>query len=271
MSNREMEHLHAIQLMLAEELKRVCEQNGLQYFMLAGTMLGAVRHKGFVPWDDDMDFGMLRSDFDRLVEVFPKQTDGSRFFLQTDRTEKGFAYNYAKIRLLGTSVKESFSEDVSVTDGIYIDIFPVDRVADNPLKAILQIRGFWLARNILWIKCGYGDKQRRKTLVYRLVSALSVAFPFSFLVKWKYALISRYQNEDTKRVIVSDGTYGLKKETFDAICISELKMFPFEDTEFPGMVHYEPYLKHYYGDYMQIPPENERDHHGRLSVDFGDY
>ena len=193
-----MERLHEKQLILAEELKRICELNGLQYFMIAGTMLGAVRHKGFIPWDDDMDFGMPRQDFDRLVEIFAQQTDGNRFFLQTDRTEKGFAYNYAKIRLLGTSVKEAFSEDVSVTDGIYIDIFPVDRVADEPWKAFLQLRCFWFVRNILWIKCGYGDRARRATPVYRFVSAISTIFPFDRLVRWKYSLISRYKNKDTK-------------------------------------------------------------------------
>ena len=79
-----LQHMHSLHLILADEVKRICEKHNIRYFMIAGTLLGAVRHKGFIPWDDDMDFGMLRNDYDKFVSVCAAEIDENKFYLQTE-------------------------------------------------------------------------------------------------------------------------------------------------------------------------------------------
>ncbi|HFI0659616.1 TPA: phosphorylcholine transferase LicD, partial [Streptococcus suis] len=157
----ELSKLHTLDILLAEELKRICEKHKIKYFMIAGTLLGAVRHRGFIPWDDDMDFGMRRVEFERFVEVCSYELNSEKFQLQTMYTEKEYPFNFVKITLKGTSIIEEFSKGKLKNNGIFIDIFPVDNVSDNNIKAFFQMRLFWLFRNLLLIKLGYGEKTKK--------------------------------------------------------------------------------------------------------------
>ncbi len=270
-NNEILEHMHKLHLILADELKRICEKHNIKYFMIAGTLLGAVRHKGFIPWDDDMDFGMLRPDFERFLEVCSKELDTDKFYLQTDRNDKYYTFNFAKLRLNGTKVLENFSSKVNTNQGLYIDIFPIDAVSDNKMKAAVQYKTFWFFRNLLWIKCGYGSNERRKKLSSKLAFVLSKIFTIEQLKRYKYKSISKYIGENSIKVVTSDGNYGLKKETLKAEWLKQVAEYEFEDRHYPGIADYQSYLTYFYGDYMKLPPVEKRNHHGRLEVDFGDY
>ncbi|MGN0334344.1 MAG: phosphorylcholine transferase LicD [Lachnospiraceae bacterium] len=263
--------MHSLHLVLAEELKRICEKHHIRYFMIAGTLLGAVRHKGFIPWDDDMDFGMLREDYDRFVKICGEELDKEVFYLQTSDTDRYYTFNFVKLRLKGTRVLEEFSSKTNTDQGIYIDIFPIDHVSDNPLMAAVQYKSFWFFRNLLWVKCGYGEEERKKQLSYKVARFLSGFFTISFLKKMKYRTITCCMGRRTKKVVTSDGTYGLKKETLSAEWVENLATYEFEHCQYPGIADYDAYLSYFYGDYMKLPPESKRDHHKRLMVDFGDY
>lgn len=266
-----LDHMHRLHLILADEVKRICEKHKIKYFMIAGTMLGAVRHGGFIPWDDDMDFGMLRQDYERFLKVCAEEIDGKKFFLQTAFNDKFYTFNFAKLRLNGTAVKESFSSEVRAHQGIYIDIFPLDNVADGKIASFFQLRRFWFYRNLLWIKCGYGDKETKGRFSYRCARILAKCFSIGFLKRKKEKIISRYAGKRTERVVTSDGTYGLKKETLPAKWAEQIRTYSFEDRQYPGFAAAEEYLRYFYGDYMRLPPVEERNHHGRLEVDFGEY
>ena len=269
--NQILQKMHALQLMLADELKRICEKHEITYFMIAGTLLGAVRHKGFIPWDDDMDFGMRRDDFEKFLSVAESELDNSIFYLQTDRVDKYYTFSFAKLRLRNTSVIESFSSLVKTDQGIYIDIFPIDNVSDNNIIAWIDYKIFWVFRNVLWIKCGYGSQERRRKISYKVVHAVSKLFSIDFLKNIKFTTITKHRGTDTRCVVTTDGAYGLKKETIKSDLVKQLCDYPFEDRIFPGIKDYGSYLTQYYGDYMKLPPLDKRNHHNRIKVDFGPY
>lgn len=266
-----LEKIHGLHLVLAEELKRICEKYNIKYFMIAGTLLGAVRHKGFIPWDDDMDFGMLREDFEHFLAVCSLELNKTLFYLQTGESDKYYTFNFAKLRLNGTEVYEEFSGKSKTHKGIYIDIFPIDAVPDNKIARGIQYKLFWFYRNILWVKCGYGSEKRKKTLEYKIAKFLSSFFTIEWLKEKKEKIISKYKGIITKDVVTSDGTYGLKKETLRREWIDNICDYDFEDKVYPGIEASDEYLSYFYGDYMKLPPENKRNHHGRLYVDFGEY
>lgn len=184
MDNEEiLQKMHSLHLMLADELKRICEAHNIKYFMIAGTLLGAVRHKGFIPWDDDMDFGMMREDFEKFLAVAEADLDSDKIYLQSERNTEYYAFNYAKLRLKNTSVIEEYSSAVDIDKGIYIDIFPMDAVADNKLQSFLQYKGFWYYKNLLWIKCKYGTDDRKQEFSYKVAKALSSLYSICYLKK----------------------------------------------------------------------------------------
>ena len=267
----ELEQLHNLELLLASEVLKICEKYNLKIVMLAGTFLGAIRHNGFIPWDDDMDFGMPREDFERFKELCVSDLDREKYFLQTDQTDLNYPFNFVKLRLNNTHVSEEFSLDANVHDGIYIDIFPIDDICPKPFRRFIQLKGFWLFRNLLWIKCGYGDNDRKKRLAYKLAKLATHVFSISFLKKMKEKCILLGQSTNADNVVVSDGSYGIKKKTFPKVWLDEVESYSFEDIKLWGMKNYKAYLKHMYGDYMQLPPENQRNHHKRIKIDFGPY
>ena len=263
--------MHELHLMLADELKRICEKHNIRFFMIAGTLLGAVRHKGFIPWDDDMDFGMSRNDFEKFLNACTNELDNEKFYLQTDRNDEYYTFNFAKLRLKGTNVYEEFSSNVNTSQEIYIDIFPIDLVSDNPVKRWVQYKSFWFFRNLLWVKCGYGSEERKKKLSYKTAKVIGKLFTISYLKEMKTKTITMSKNEMSKKVVTSDGNYGLKKETLKREWIENTAEYVFEDRVFPGIADYDSYLSYFYGSYMEIPPKSKRNHHKRLTVDFGPY
>lgn len=264
----ELEKLHRLDILLANELNKICEKHNIKYFMLAGTLLGAIRHKGFIPWDDDMDFGMRRADFERFIEVCSLELNKEKFHFQTMSTEKAYPFNFVKLTLKNTEIVEEFSKGKLKNNGIFIDIFPVDNISDNKLKAYFQLKLFWVFRNLLLIKLGYGDDSKK---FYKFGRILSRLFPIDFLKYMKETVIKCANSEKSKKVIVSDGTYGLKKETIDSKWIDNLVSYQFEDSRFPGIEYYDEYLSYFYGDYMTPPKEDDRNHHNRTKIDFGPY
>ena len=272
MSNDEtLQKMHKLHLILADEVKRICEKHNIEYFLLAGTLLGAIRHKGFIPWDDDMDFGMTRNNFEKFLAVADSELDENKFYLQTDRKDKLYTFNFAKLRLVGTKVVEDFSAGVNTNQGIYIDIFPLDVVSDSKVKSFIQYKCFYVYRNLLWVKCGYGTDERKKTLGYILARITAAPFTIEHLKKRKMDVMAKYHDEDAECVVASDGFYGLKRETLKYRWLKNLSSYQFEDRNYPGFTDYDEYLSYLYHDYMKLPPEDQRNHHGRLDVDFGQY
>ena len=267
--NTVLEKLHILELDLADELKRICTENGLKYMLIYGSMLGAVRHQGFIPWDDDIDFGMPRKDYEIFKRVCKKSLS-EKFFLITDDNEKMFPFNFTKLCLKNTEVIQEFSKKSKVKQGIHIDILPIDHIADSRYLQRFQLTIYWIARSMLWLKCGYGIENRNRVR-NKIVKMVSMLFPVSFLKYIKRKSITFFENKNTKSIVVADTPYNLKKQVMPSKWVKTLQVYAFEGREYLGIKDYDRYLRYIYNDYMKYPPLEERNHHSRMDVDFGPY
>ncbi len=132
--------LKMIELDILKAFLKICEENQLQYFLAGGTLLGAVRHKGFIPWDDDIDVVMPRADYDRFLEIGQNLLP-TEYFLQTRQTDVNFPCNFAKIRDNRTTFVEKSLKNTSINHGVYIDVFPMDYFPGSRIKQCWKL--FW--------------------------------------------------------------------------------------------------------------------------------
>lgn len=156
-------------LIIAKEIDKICKENNIDYFMDGGTQLGAIRHRGFIPWDDDFDIGMKRIEYDRFINVCQQSLNKKKFHLETEE-DIGYGFAFAKIHLKGTEIIENFSKNANVDHGIFVDIFPYDNIPDSDLKRTLFLAENHILKNLIWVKAGYGSAEQKRKLSYFLFS-----------------------------------------------------------------------------------------------------
>ncbi len=263
-----------LQLKISEEIVRICKANDISYLLIAGTLLGAVRHKGFIPWDDDMDIGMKRDDYNRFIEVAKYQL-GKEFFLQSWDNEKEYASPFIKIRLNNTLFVEKNSEKANIHKGIYVDIFPFDNIPDNFFLAMLQKLNTIYYKHLLLNKCQYDyvdHHNKKKVMIAKIFKVLSKLYSLDYIHNHYLKAMIRYNSQKTKRVIAFGGASSYKKETLKREWVEVLTSITFENETFFCPKDYDAYLTHFYGNYMIPPPEDVRyKGHGILKVSFGKY
>ncbi|MCI7589869.1 MAG: LicD family protein [Spirochaetia bacterium] len=268
----DLRKLQLLELKIAKEIKRVCEKNNISYFLVGGTLLGAVRHQGFIPWDDDMDIGMLRSDYKKFIEVCSRDL-GDEFFLQTYQTDKAYGNFFAKIRLNQTHFTEYITSTISCHDGVFVDIFPYDFTSESEKERKKLISKINSLSNLYQYKKGY--KMWSKDLLHMC---------YFYLCKFQglFKTLSQIEDDVDKLLSLFDyPTYPHVISYFDCtrqkeyISISDLnnlKDYIFEDTTFKGPLDAGVYLTAVYGDYMELPPEENRyNRHDVVNLDFGSY
>ncbi len=237
------------------EVNRICTKYNIPYSLTAGTLLGAVRHAGFIPWDDDIDICMFRKDYMRFQKAC--QTDLSpRYFYQSNQTDKEYYYLFDKIRINGTVFKETFLECYHIHHGIYIDIFPIDHLADRVTARFFQYHVFYFLRAILMAK--YVNTNARKGFK-KYVSKL-IKFLFHFVpLRWLYQSCTRLACSSNDTVTQKVHCFGVgKKFIFDRSLFEEFQYVPFEGTMLPIHKRTKRILRKLYGNYMQLPPEQDR-------------
>lgn len=268
------EKLHSCQLLLAGELKRICDKNNIKYYMIAGTLLGAVRHNGFIPWDDDMDFAIMRTDFQRFIDACNNEL-GKDFELQHMFSDEHYALPVAKLLLKGTNFTERNSSKNKSKKGIFIDIFPYDSIPDTDEQRAKHNKNTYFLKRLFLAKQGYQIAEKGqilKSLVYFVLKGISLFVSKKWLRNRLELELSRYENQTTKKVAALGGAYGYKKESVERQWFNESVELPFEDIFLSAPKEYEKYLTYFYGDYMTPPPENKRNNrHQALEIDFGKY
>ena len=265
--NKEKRKLQMAILMIAEEIAVLCDKHHIPYFINSGTQLGAIRHGGFIPWDDDFDIGMRRSDYVKFMQVCEKELDKKKYFIQTEKTEQKYPFYFGKIQLRNTVIVEEFSKNVPIQHGIFVDIFPYDNIPDKVICRKMFLIKNHLIKNLLWIKCGFGESKHKSKFSYKVLKLFTFFFTIEQLKDFRSKMLHKYNGMSTKQCISSD----YPKEQLMNSWFNNLIQYSFEGRKFWGFEDYDAYLKHLYGDYMTLPPESERITHTQLSVDFGPY
>lgn len=264
--------LHDMQLRIAKEVRRICEAHDIKYFVIAGTLLGAVRHRGFIPWDDDMDIGMLREDYERFLH-FAAEELPRELFLQTWHSDEAFGLPMAKVRKQGTKFIEVSSEKASDHKGVFIDIFPYDAVPHSKAQQMIQNYLTYILKRVLLVRLNY-QVGRGKGLLTRLLltsfTGLTKAVPTRTIVSLLEREMRRFNTAIDSDVVTIGGSYGYHKETLKRQWVSSLTEVEFEGSKWPAFSSWQKYLEHMYGDYMQWPPLEKRGiRHNVLKIDLG--
>jgi len=243
------EHQAALYILL-QEFDRVCTRLGIRYFLFAGTLLGAVRHRGFVPWDDDLDVIMLRQDYERFLQEAPRVLDRERFFLQGEFSDHWPMF-FSKLRLNGTTcLEKQHPKDDAIHEGVYIDIFPCDNAYSSTLGKKLQ----FLCSKVVIAKglCqrGYDTDSRKKKLFMQFCRLLPGGV-FHRIVKGP---------RRTGAYVHSflGGASKYSRSIYPESCFESTQQLSFEGGSFSAPGDSDTLLKILYTDYMRIPPPQER-------------
>jgi lipopolysaccharide cholinephosphotransferase len=253
----QIQELQQIELKILLDVDAFCRQNGIEYFLGEGTLLGAIRHNGFIPWDDDVDIMMKRDMYERFLALAPKALNG-KYEVQHPATVENYWSPFIKIRLLGDDLKYRQAHIAHLTDhnGPYIDIFPMEYVRRDRGSALkIQSKYIRVLRGMLSQKLGLKPALTAKQKVLRMLSAFySVSRIHKSLEKY-----FKIQGPEPKAYIASLSTYQkLKGQVVPADVYDEQVYVDFEGHKLPVPAGYDLLLTKIYGDYMTPPPEDQR-------------
>lgn len=253
--------LRTIQLQILDEIVRICNENGLRYCLTGGTCLGAVRHKGFIPWDDDIDIIMPRADFQQFIDI-TKDGDSGDFFLDYYMTNATYGRCFAKYCKRHTL----FIEPNGLRQAIYVDIFVQDKVPGPEYTAKSKLPFF--IHKLDAITTVRREGLRGRDFKTKIVYYATRLIPVKWFFVWETRLMTRFENTDAHYYLNYGSPYNLVKETIP-ICEFE----PYAQLEFEGKMYNVPrnwdlYLSRIYGDYMTLPPEEKRNTHYPQHISF---
>ncbi len=258
LSEEELRQVQMIQLEMLEEVDRICQKCGIHYNIIAGTLLGAVRHGGYIPWDDDADVALLRPEYEKFRKACQTELDKSRFYFQDHRCTKGYRWGYGKIRRRNTLFLRKNQEHMPYEQGIFIDIFPLDYVVDNYFLRSIQNFECFCVRKLLWARVGkIAETNKWKRQWFRLLDKI----PEKRIFQYYHQMIRRYNRKRTRMVRIlmfptPNNEYGYYRCWYENSVDTV-----FEGKVFQGIRDYDSYLSFKFGNYKELPPLEMRKTH----------
>ena len=257
-NDKMLRKLQMIQLEMLIEVDRICRKCNIKYNIIAGTLLGAIRHGGYIPWDDDADVALLRPEYEKFRKACKTELDHSKFIFQDHRNTKGYRWGYGKLRRKHTLFLRDYQEHLPYMQGVFIDIFPLDGVPDNYyLRSVKNFECFCV-RKILWSKVGkIAEKSFWKRQVYKCLDRI----PEKCIFYYYHKMIQKANQKNTRMVRIltfptPNNEYGYYKNWY-----RNSMDIVFEGKRFQGIKDYDSYLSFKFGDYMELPPTEKRKVH----------
>lgn len=266
--------IQLIELEMLNEVDRICRKHGIKYYLCGGTLLGAVRHSGFIPWDDDLDIFFPRKDYIKFAKIAQKELPDTMFY-QDWHNEFDYPYNFAKIRMNGTKFCQNEIQHLDMHHGIFIDIFPLDSVPADEKERTAYLTKVTRLKTLMAIR--YMSFKKNGSL-RSIPECIAIAFSRLFFSKRKIhnkldRLIMKYDYQDTGLYGQETGMDALK-EVYPVKWFSKQGSISFEGKEFPCTEnkYIDEYMTFFYGDYMTPPPDEKKCQvHDTTYIDFGDY
>ena len=256
-TDHELEKLQKRNLEIAKYIFDFCKEHNIKAFLFAGALLGAVRHKGFIPWDDDIDIAMLQPDFERLIELWPLYADTDKYVLTRQTKEYNDHTLSPKIRNVETTFITVDTKDLDVVQGLGIDLGGFQACPKTHIGDMWQI--FWACLASLF-KAGRPPARQKKIVLilskcaYFIFRTDRIRYPiWNFAEKCATVFDRKYDEAEYVREFSMFILWRYPKWWFE-----DVEYVPFEDTEFPIPVGAKEYLKKRYGNYMEPPPEKDR-------------
>lgn len=256
MTPEDLRKMQMVELELLLELDRICRKHNIKYMLCSGTLLGAVRHKGFIPWDDDVDVRMLRSEYEKFVLACKTELDHDRIFLQDFESDPEYRWGYAKLINLKTVYERVGQDNLKMKKCMFIDIFISDGIPNSEIGYQIQRAVCFCIRKVLWAPVG---KKVSKSPLLRAWYAILSLIPRNASVALIYKMAKMFPEDkcNSFRSLTFPITGRLKKEW----------LMNLKEIEFEGHMLYVPeeaeaWLELGFGsDYMELPPESERKGH----------
>ena len=262
-----MEPLQAKCLEMAEYFVQFCKENNLLCYLCGGGAIGTLRHKGFIPWDDDLDFFMPRKDYEKLAQLWPQKAD-SRYQLSKSNENYIDRNLFITIRDTQTTCIKPYQQDLDIPHGLALDVLPLDYYPANELSRKKQV----IAALVYSLFCAQTIPEKHGGMMKLGSQALLALVPSKKLRYkiWKKAEaeMTKYTKEESDGITeLCSGPYYMKKK-YPISSFEDALWLPFEETELPIPVGYDAYLKTAFGDYMKLPPiEKQIPHHDLLFLD----
>lgn len=250
-----LKKLQETQIEILNEIDRVCRENGLRYSLYAGSLLGAVRHKAFIPWDDDLDICMPRADYEQFLSIWDKEAD-KKYILLNKRVNPNYTQSFSKIRKDHTCFLQSDRERNRYHTGIFVDVFPVDRMQDGKIaqkKFICECMFYQLFTREYVPPKGNAIVRAICNLILRLTTR---KIRMKLIDKLERD-ITRCSNDNRKRVVFVE-TPSTYTKPMPCDLLDEYEELPFGDRSYMCFKKWDEYLTLKYNNYMQLPQEEER-------------
>lgn len=260
-----LKKLQQVELEILIEIDRICRKNHIHYSLTGGTLLGAVRHKGFIPWDDDADVSMLRSEYRKFQKACENDLNRDKFYFQDIENTKGYRWGYGKVRRKDSSFLRENQEDMPYEQGIFVDVFPRDGVPDGGVSQKIHAILCFLLRKVMWSAVGRKVSKRR---MQRCIYTLLYKIPEEKILQC-YRILVKYSNAQKTNLVraltfpLPNNLKGYRRDWY-----KKYTRLKFEDYEFQVESSYREWLEQEFGNYMQLPPIEKRKAHPVIQISF---
>lgn len=271
----ELRQLQRVQLEILKDIIRVCEGHDIRYFLAYGTLLGAVRHQGPIPWDDDIDICMTRADYEKFAAIADRELS-EPYELVSMKRNLDYPMSLAKVQKKGTKFIDQSFEHSKFRMGVFVDVFVYDYVSDDAAEALKQARKCNFLDKVIILQASRNPIQAREgfiadvlSVVYRIGHYVLQLIPREWLFRIFVREQQKFKDKPTNTVIFLDDLSGDRtKATVD-------ELFPTVPLTFSGVTvqapkEYDRLLRRQFGDYMKLPPEDKRVNHCPKILDFGE-